>query len=256
MLLCIDIGNSNIYGGVFAGNKIKVRFRLSSKLSTSDEIGLFLKGILRENNCDPNLIDKIAICSVVPQLDYSMRSSCVKYFSVDPLFLEYNAQLNLQILYNNPDELGADRIATALAATALYEDTNLIIVDFGTVTTFCAVNSKKQYLGGAMLPGLRVSMESLSKSTAKLPIVEITKARKVLGKSTSEGIQAGIFYGALGACNEIITRIKTEVFKNTEDVMVLATGGFAALFDKHNIYDKHLPDLVLHGLKIYADGYE
>ena len=119
MMLCIDVGNSHIYGGVFDGEEICLRFRHTSKVSTSDELGIFLKSVLRENNCDPSVIRAIAICSVVPQLDYSLRAACIKYFSVEPFFLQAGVKTGLNIKYRNPVDVGADRIANAIAATHL-----------------------------------------------------------------------------------------------------------------------------------------
>ena len=252
MILCIDVGNSHIYGGVFSKDEISVRFRHTSKASTSDELGIFLKNVLRENQCDPQAIRQIAICSVVPQLDYSLRAACVKYFSVEPFFLQAGVKTGLNIKYRNPSDVGADRIANAIAATHRYPGKNLIIIDFGTATTFCVINDQKAYLGGVILPGIRLAVDALANNTAKLPSVEIIKIEQVVGRSTIESIQSGVFYGALGACRELIARIKNEAFSGQE-VFILATGGFASLFDKQGIYDQHLPDLVLQGVRIAAE---
>jgi len=249
MLLCIDVGNSHIYGGVFVGENIQLRFRHTSKVSTSDELGIFLKSVLRENDCDPSGITQIAICSVVNQIDYSLRSACLKYFDVEPYFLQAGVKTGLNIKYRNPVEVGADRIANAIAASQFYPGKELIVIDFGTATTFCAITSKKAYLGGVILPGVRLSVETLSRNTAKLPIVEIVKTDQIVGRSTIESIQSGIFYGAVGACREIIQQIKQQTFPQ-QDVLVLATGGFAPLFEQQKIYDLLLPDLVLHGLRL------
>ena len=252
MILCLDVGNSHIYGGLFSGQNIELRFRHTSKVSTSDELGLFLKAVLRENACDPSAVRTIAICSVVPQLDYSLRSACVKYFSIEPFFLQSGVKTGLNIRYNNPGDVGADRIANAIAATHRFTSSNIIIIDFGTATTFCVINSQKMYLGGAILPGMRLAVDALSNHTAKLPTVEIVKAEQVIGRSTIESIQSGIFYGALGACRELINRIKQESFRD-QDVLVLATGGFASLFENQDIYDQHIPDLVLQGVRLAAE---
>lgn len=251
MMLCIDVGNSHIYGGVFSQGEISLRFRHTSKTSTSDELGIFLKNVLRENQCSPEKIRHISICSVVPQLDYSLRSACLKYFSVDPFFLQSGVKTGLNIKYRNPGDVGADRIANAIAGTHRFPGKNLIVIDFGTATTFCAMTAQKAYLGGVILPGVRLSVDALANNTAKLPAVEIIKAENVVGRSTIESIQSGVYYGALGACREIIERIKKESFEGL-DAIVLATGGFASLFDKQGLYDHHLPDLVLEGLHLAA----
>lgn len=250
MMLCVDVGNSHLYGGLFAGDEIRLRFRLTSKISTSDEIGVFLKSVLRENHCSPEAIDAIGICSVVPQLDYSLRAACVKYFSVEPFMLQVGVKTGLNIKYRNPQDVGADRIANAIAAIHRFPKTNIIVIDFGTATTFCALSAEKVYLGGAILPGVRLSVDALSNKTAKLPAVEIVKVTQTLGRSTIESIQSGVFYGALGACREIMTRIKQEAFGGQAEVLVLATGGFASLFDGQALYDHLAPDLVLHGIRL------
>lgn len=253
MILCIDVGNSHIYGGVFDGDEIKLRFRHTSQVSTSDELGIFLKSVLRENNCSPEAITKIGICSVVPQLDYSLRAACVKYFSLEPFLLQAGVKTGLNIKYRNPIEVGADRIANAIAATHSYPNQNIIVIDFGTATTFCVINAQKAYLGGAILPGVRLSVDALSKNTAKLPAVEIIKIDNAVGRSTIESIQSGVYYGALGACRELILRMNQEAFgANANQALVLATGGFASLFEKHNLYDHLVPDLVLQGIRLAA----
>lgn len=252
MMLCLDVGNSHIYGGVFAHGEICLRFRHTSKTSTSDELGIFLKNVIRENQCSPEAISAISICSVVPQFDYSLRAACVKYFSVEPFFLQAGVKTGLNIKYRNPGDVGADRIANAIAATYNFPGKNLIIIDFGTATTFCAITDQKEYMGGVILPGVRLSVDALANNTAKLPSVEIVKVKQVVGRSTIDSIQSGVFYGAIGACRELIERIKKEAFLG-QKVLVLATGGFASLFDNQGIYDQHLPDLVLQGIKIAAE---
>lgn len=252
MLLCLDVGNSHIYGGLFENNEISLRFRHPSKLSTSDELGVFLKMVLRENGFDPSLVKRVAICSVVPQLDYSLRAACIKYFSITPFFLQSGVKTGLNIKYNNPKDVGADRIANSIAASNTFPNTNLIIIDFGTATTFCAVTANKMYLGGAILPGLQLAVDALANNTAKLPKVEIVKLEKIVMSSTIESIQSGVFFGALGACLELIKRIKSEKFPN-QSVLVVATGGFASLYADQQLYDIHMPDLVLQGVKIAAE---
>lgn len=248
MILCIDVGNSHIYGGVFDGDEIRLRFRHTSKDNTSDELGVFLKNVLRENNHSPELIKRIGICSVVPQVDYSLKSACLKYFSIEPFILQAGVKTGLQVKYRNPVEVGADRIANAIAATQSYLNQNIIVIDFGTATTFCAITSKKEYLGGAILPGMRLSADALSKNTAKLPAVEILTPDQVVGRSTIESIQSGVFFGVLGACHEIIRRITDDAFQG-EKPLVLATGGFASLFESYSLYDHLVPDLVLQGIR-------
>ena len=139
-----------------------------------------------------------------------------------------------------------------MGAIEAFPNKNLIIVDFGTATTLCVITADKSYLGGTILPGVRLAVDALSTKTAKLPAVEIVKTDKVVGRTTIESIQSGAYYGVLGACRELIQRIKQEVFSE-QDVRILATGGFASLFDKQDLYDELVPDLVLQGVKIAAD---
>lgn len=248
MLLCIDMGNSHIYGGLFQNNLVQFRFRYTSKAATSDEIGIFLKSVIRENGFDPQHITQIGVCSVVPQLDYSIRAACVKYFGCEPFFLEAGVKTGLKIKYRNALEVGADRIANAIAAISDYPNENIIIIDFGTATTFCAITAAKDYLGGVILPGVRLSVDALAHNTAKLPVVDIMKRDDIIGRSTIDSIQSGIFFGALGACKEITQQIKSQAFFDLP-VRVIATGGLAYLFDQQGIYDEHRPDLVLEGIR-------
>ncbi|MCA0403497.1 MAG: type III pantothenate kinase [Proteobacteria bacterium] len=252
MMLCIDVGNSHIYGGVFAKDEIRLRFRHTSMVSTSDELGIFLKSVLRENQCSPEAINQIAISSVVPKLDYSLRSACLKYFSVEPFLLQAGVKTGLNIKYRNPLEVGSDRIANTLAASHAFPEQNIIVIDFGTCTTISVINKDKAYLGGTILPGIGMSVDALATKTAKLSSVEIVKTERVVGRSTMEGIQSGIFYGFLGACRELSERIKQETFPN-EKVLVLATGGFSSLFEGQGLFDMLIPDLVLQGIRIAAE---
>lgn len=249
MILCLDIGNSQIYGGVFDNDKLLFHFRRSSKsASSSDEIGVFLRSVLRENDVAYESISKIAVCTVVPELLHSLKNACRKYFNnMTPFILQAGVKTGLNIKYRNPLELGADRIANAIAATNLYPNQNVIIIDMGTATTFCAINKKKEFLGGAIIPGLRISMSALETNTSKLPSVEIIEAESALAKSTIEGIQSGLYLGAIGASKEIISRLREEAFDN-EPAIVVGTGGFASLFRDAKIFDIEIPDLVLKGL--------
>lgn len=249
MILCLDVGNSHLFGGVFDEDKLLIRFRHQSKAVTSDEIGVFLKAVLRENNVDPALVSNIAMCSVVPNIDYSLRSACIKYFACDPFIVQSGIKTGLKINYRNPIEVGADRITTAIASSALFPNTNIINIDFGTATTVCAITEDKRYLGGAIMPGLRLAMESLQSHAAKLPSVEILKPLSVVGRSTIESIQSGLYMSTLGACRELISKVKQEAFHG-KTCKVIATGGFAALFEGQGIYDINLPDLILDGLRI------
>lgn len=254
MILSLDVGNTTIHGGVFDHDQLQVQFRRTSEFrASSDELGLFLRGVLRENGVDPSRIAQIAICSVVPDAVYSLRGACIKYFHITPFLLQAGVKTGLKIKYRNPLEVGADRIANAIAGTHLHPEQNLIIVDFGTATTFCAINRDKEYLGGVILAGLRISMEALETKTSKLPPVEIIQMKQALGRSTIESIQSGLYFGQIGMVKEIKERLTEECFngsQGTDRPLVLATGGFAGLFDKMGLFDAIVPDLVLKGLNI------
>lgn len=248
MILALDVGNSQIFGGVVDQNKIVLRFRKTSKTgASSDEFGLFLRSVLRENNISPEAIKEIALCSVVPDVVYSLRGACRKYFDISPFFLQPGVKTGLKIRYRNPIEVGADRIANAIAAIHLYPDRPIIIVDLGTATTFCAINREKDYLGGVIIAGLRLSMEALEAKTAKLPSVEIVAMNETLGRSTTESLQSGLYYGHMGQIREITQRLTAESFPN-EKPFIIGTGGFAGLFEKEKLFDVIHPDLVLTGL--------
>ena len=248
MTLCLDIGNSQIYGGVFKDDKLALQFRRESKTSSSsDEIGVFLRSVLRENLISPSEVRNISICTVVPEVLHSVRNACWKYFNITPFVLQAGAKTGLNIKYRDPLELGADRIANAIAVTHLFKKENIILVDMGTATTFCAINNKKDFLGGAIIPGIKISMSSLETNTSKLPTVEIIQRDQCLGRSTVEGIQSGLYYGTLGSIKEIIAQLQSEAFEN-HPTRVIGTGGFASLFSNQNIFDNEIPDLILQGL--------
>ncbi|MBS1969433.1 MAG: type III pantothenate kinase [Bdellovibrionales bacterium] len=248
MILALDVGNTQIYGGVFDKEKMLLSFRRNSKQgSSSDEVGIFLRTVLRENDIDPSKVKQIAICSVVPDVIYSLRGACKKYFDINPFILQAGVKTGLKIKYRNPVEVGADRIANSIAATQLYPNKNLIIVDLGTATTFCAVSKDKDYLGGSIVAGLRLSMESLEAKTSKLPSVEIVAMSEALGRSTIESLQSGLYYGHIGTIKEISERISKEAFDGDKP-FIIGTGGFSNLFEKEKIFDVIIPDLVLKGL--------
>ncbi len=250
MILCIDVGNTQIFGGVFENEELIFQFRKTSRQDfSSDEIGVFLKSVLRENKINPEKIDGISICSVVPDLNHSLRAGCIKYFNKEPFFLKPGVKTGLKIKYRNPVEVGADRIANAIGATHIFPNKNLIVIDFGTATTFCVINKNKEYLGGIILPGIKISMEALESNTAQLPLVEIKEIENVIGRSTVESIQSGLYFGQIGMVKEIKSRIIEEAFKEEKPV-VIATGGFSRLFENVGLFDIMIPTLVLNGLLI------
>jgi type III pantothenate kinase len=253
MDLTIDVGNSQILGGLFNGNKIVHRFRKVSVAGTSsDELGLFLKSAIRENGFNPDEVSRIGCCSVVPAINHSLGSACLKYFKVDPFFLRSGTRTGLKIKYNNPKDVGADRIANSIGGSSLYPDKSLIIIDMGTATTFDVVSADRTYLGGAIVPGIKISMLALESGTARLPSVEIIKPEKACGTSTIENIQAGLYFGQVGIIREMVRRLTEECFGNNRPV-VIGTGGFSRLFEGQAVFDVIEPDLVLQGLKVALD---
>ncbi|WP_413576087.1 type III pantothenate kinase [Bdellovibrio sp. HCB290] len=250
MILCLDVGNTQIFAGLFDKDKMVLSFRKNSKSgASSDETGIFLRTAIRENGFDPSQVKQIAICSVVPEVVYSLRGACMKYFNINPFILQAGVKTGLRVKYRNPSEVGADRIANSIAGTHLYPNKNLIIVDLGTATTFCAVSKEKDYLGGSIVAGLRLCMEALESKTAKLPSVEIVSMHEALGRTTIESIQSGLYYGHLGTMKEIISRVTRECFPD-EKPFVIGTGGFSSLFEKEKVFDAIIPDLVLKGMLI------
>lgn len=248
MLLCLDVGNTHILGGVFSKDHLLMRFRYATHLiGTADQFGIFLINILEANNISPAEIKATAVCSVVPGCDYTIRHTIALYLKSEYYMLQAGVKTGLNIRYKNPNEVGADRIASAIGATHAFPNKNLIIVDMGTATTVDAISKKRDYLGGSILPGMRLGMESLKSNTAKLMEVDIETPSTFIGKTTRESIQSGLYHGQLGALREIISGIKQEVFKD-EAPLIIGTGGFSQLFRTKSLFDVILPDLVLQGL--------
>ena len=249
MLLCIDVGNSQIFGGVYAGEELRATFRRTSNIrASSDEFGTFFRMVLRENGVDPNEIDAAAICSVVPDVVHSLRNCFRKYFRFEPFQLQPGAKTGLKIRYRNPLEVGADKIANAIGAVGRYPGRNLLIVDLGTATTLCAVTKEKEYLGGIIAPGIHMSMAALESNTARLPVVEIVRPAEILGRSMIESIQSGLYHGTLATIRSFVAGVTEEHFAQDKPVVV-GTGGFGRLFEEEHLFDTFLPELSLIGLR-------
>jgi type III pantothenate kinase len=248
MLLCLDIGNSHLCGGVFDNNELLLQFRYDSKqVGTSDEIGIFIRSVLRENDIDYKQIKKIGIASVVPSIDYTVRAACIKYlYQEQPLFLRPGIKTGILIKTHTPNEVGADLIAGAIAAKTLYPNQDLLIFDLGTATTACYLNKNGEFMGGAIAPGIRLMMESLQTNTAKLFGVNIVKPEEAIGKNTRTAIQSGIYYAQLGLIEQMIKQTTTE-HNITDKLTVVATGGFSSMFS--GVFEHLVPELVLLGVK-------
>jgi type III pantothenate kinase len=250
MKLCLDVGNSHIYGGVYQSDKALLTFRKSSKMgASSDEYGLFFRSVLRENSLNPDQVSRVALCSVVPEVVYTLSAACQKYFATTPFILQAGVKTGLKINYRNPLEVGTDRIANAMAAVDMFPGENLIVIDLGTATTLCVISKDNTYRGGVILPGMRMSMQALESGTSKLGSVEITRMDTCLGRTTTASIQSGLYYGNMGALQEIMKRIRMEEFDDRRP-RVVATGGFATLFGGTGLFDQVVPDLVLRGLLV------
>jgi type III pantothenate kinase len=249
MILTIDIGNTSTTCGLFDDEKLVLQFRRETNIhSSSDEIGVFFRNVLRENGFDWQKITKVGICSVVPAMNYSLMSACSKYLNHDPLLVQAGIKTGLKIKYSNPKEIGADLIAAAMGAVSLNLNKNTIIVDLGTATTLELLSADNEFLGGSILPGMKISIDALASGTAKLPSVEIAKPEGIYGSSTPEAIQVGLYYGTAGSIKEICYQYQKKVFKG-EKPFILGTGGFAKIFADYKLFDQIIPELVLLGVK-------
>jgi len=249
MLLALDIGNTQIHGGVFDGDLLRCQFRKSTQpLGSTDELGIFFLSVLRENGVDPRSVGRVAVCSVVPAALHPVRGASKQYFGSEPFVLQAGVKTGLKVKYRNPLEVGADRIAGAIAASQRHPGQNIIVVDCGTATTFDVITSGGDYLGGVILPGVGVSAETLASRTAKLPRVEIARPESVLGRSTVESIQSGLYHGHSGAISHIVAGLTAEVFGGQKP-RVVGTGGFARMLEEERLFDEVVPELVLLGLR-------
>jgi len=248
MLLVFDIGNTHMVVGLFLSNKLVADWRIGSdKTKTADEYGVLLKSLFREANIDAGRITDAVISSVVPPLTGIVERLIERYISVKPLVVGPGVKTGLSIKYENPREIGADRVVNAVAAINLYHPP-LIILDFGTATTFCAIAENGDYLGGAIAPGIGIASEALFQRTAKLPRVELVKPKSIIGKNAINSIQSGLIFGYVGLVEGIITRMKAEMGCSP---MVIATGGFSEFIaEVSKVIDKVNPDLTLEGLRM------
>ena len=255
MLLAIDAGNTNIVLGVYDGNILTAHFRLATMHERSrDEYGILFTSFLSNRNIKVEDIEAVIISSVVPQIMYSLERAIKDYIRRDAIVVDNRTPLGMKIRIDNPKELGTDRIVNAYGARKLY-GTPLIIVDFGTATTFCAVDRQGDYLGGAICPGIKISLEALFMKTAKLPRVEIARPDSVIGKNTVDSMQSGILFGYVGQVTGIAHRFMKEM--GEEDVRVIGTGGLASLIAAETdlFYDVNR-NLTLESLRlIYENVY-
>lgn len=255
MLFVLDVGNTNTVLGVFTASgaadhydRLAAQWRVATNhTQTVDEYGVLFRNLFAMDSIDVTGIQGIVISSVVPPLDSTLRQVCERYFKVKPLFIEPGVKTGMPVLYDNPAEVGADRIVNSVAAVEKY-GAPCISVDFGTATTFDCVSSKGEYMGGVICPGIGISAEALFGHTARLQRVDIRKPPRIIGTTTVTSMQSGLYYGYLGLVDGILALLLPEMGENCK---VVATGGLASLFGEGSKYIKVVDDfLTLEGLRI------
>lgn len=255
MLLAIDVGNTNIVFGVFEGSNLLESWRLATDNKRSaDEYGILFDMMLRQGGYNPSDVDDIIVSSVVPSLLFTLEHMCLKYYDKNPIVVETGIKTGLKIKYDDPRQVGADRIVNSVAAHNKYGG-DLIVIDFGTATTFCCVSGDGDFIGGAIAPGMKTSAAALFEHTAKLPNVDLELPGKFICKNTIEAMQSGLIYGHMGFTEHMVAGMKEEMAKElgcrAEDIKVIATGGMATMVESGvdciDVIDRRL---TLDGLQI------
>ncbi len=248
MLLVVDIGNTNVVLGVYDGPSLKAHWRLATDAkTTSDEYGILLTNLLASAGLLPNQVSGAIVSSVVPALTGTFETLIEQYFHQRPLFVSSETDTGLTIRYANPKEIGSDRLVNAAAAYHKYR-CDLIVVDFGTATTFCTITKNAEYLGGVIAPGLGISAEALFTKAAKLSKVELAKPKTVIGTDTGSSIQSGLLFGYAGLVDTLVKRIEQELGRST---YVIATGGLSSVIAPETTSIQKLdPLLTLQGLEL------
>ncbi|MDP8256587.1 MAG: type III pantothenate kinase [Candidatus Alcyoniella australis] len=248
MLLVVDVGNSNIVLGIYRDQELIAHWRLATNVKqTCDEYGMMLLQLMQHSDLDSKQVDGSIISCVVPPLLQSFEAMVRIYFNVRPLVVGPGIKTGMPILYDNPREVGADRIVNAVAAYERFKRA-LIVVDFGTATTLDAISERGEYLGGAICPGITISMEALFLKASKLPRVELTKPKRVIGRNTVNSIQSGILYGYAGLVDRLIERMSQEMDGSP---VVIATGGLAERISIEATRIEHTDNmLTLEGLRV------
>ena len=254
MLLAFDVGNTNIVLGVFEDGKLIENWRMETDNKRSaDEYGMVIKQLFDYSGLNAEDVEDVIISTVVPSILFTLQHLSMKYFNKKAIVIEPGIKTGLLIKYDNPKQVGADRIVNAVAAHAKYGGP-LIIIDFGTATTFCAVTKNAEYLGGTIAPGLKISSEALFSMTAQLPKVELEEPGKVICKNTIQSMQSGLVYGHMGIVIYIVDRMKKELMEMSdcgEEPKVIATGGMASMMAEGvDCIDEVDKMLTLEGLKL------
>lgn len=249
MILVCDVGNTNIVLGVYEGEELLRAWRISTDRNrTSDEYGVSIKQLFEYEKFEMNQIESVIISSVVPPIMYALENMSKRYFKKEPIIIGPGIKTGIKIVYDNPKEVGADRVVNAVAAYEKYGG-SIIIVDFGTATTFCAISEAGDYLGGVISPGIVISSEALFQKASKLPRVELVKPDKVLNKNTINSMQSGIIYGYVGMVDYIVTKMEEELGVKSKEV--IATGGLASVIaSESKVITKIEKMLTLEGLRI------
>ncbi|OPX45611.1 type III pantothenate kinase [Ruminiclostridium hungatei] len=249
MILVVDVGNTHIVLGVYEKTELLASWRLNTdKERTADELGMFMLNLFDHAALKADKVEAVIIASVVPPIMYTLEHSIKKYLKLEPMIIGPGTRTGINIRYQNPKEVGTDRIVNAVAGFELYGGP-LIIVDMGTATTFCAVSEKGEYLGGVICPGVKISLEALFQKAAKLPRIDLIKPEGVIGKNTVSSMQSGIFYGYIGQVDYIVKRMKQEM--QEDNIKVIATGGLARFISEESRTIDHINStLTLEGLRI------
>ncbi len=249
MLLAMDIGNTNTTIGVFRGKELVATFRVTTKQQrTSDEFGIDLCSLLVHNRINKEEIDAVITASVVPDVMYSLNRAISKYLSLTAVNVEYGIETGIKILTDHPAQVGADRVVDAVAAYEIYGGP-VLIIDFGTATTYDVVSEHGEFLAGITAPGIQTSAEALWSKAAKLPRIEIAKPKSILAKDTVTSMQAGLVYGQIGQTEYIVSQIKQEL--GLDQIKVIATGGLGVLLaHETNCIDYYDANLTLEGMRL------
>jgi len=253
MLLAIDVGNTNTVLGVFEGARLLQSWRLQTlRERTADELGLLVNGLFAHHHLDKQKVTSLILGSVVPPLTTTTRGMAERYFGLKALVVEPGVNTGMPILYDNPSEVGADRIVNAVAAYERFGRTApprpLVVVDFGTATTFDAISAQGEYLGGAICPGVQISADALFQRAARLPRIDVKKPSRIVGRTTVAAMESGLFWGYVGMVEGLVRRMGDELGGNA---LCVATGGLADVIAPETTLIHHVdPDLTLNGLRI------